>query len=48
MVRFWFIFLLLVVGQSSIAATWQVNLDGSGDFNVMQEAVDIAVSGDTI
>ncbi len=32
----------------AIARTWYVEKDGSGDFTVIQEAVDAAVSGDTI
>ncbi len=44
---------LAVVGGMSLATpasarTWYIEKDGSGDFTVIQEAVDAAVSGDTI
>jgi len=40
------IFLLCTV--SAEAATWRVEKDGSGDFTVIQHAVDAAIDGDTI
>jgi len=40
--------LMLSTLHSAIAATWTVERDGSGDFTVIQLAVDIAASGDTI
>ncbi len=33
---------------SVVAATWRVEKDGSGDFTVIQDAVDAAADGDTI
>ena len=38
---------MLVVGPS-FAKTWQVEKDGSGDYSIIQDAVDIAADGDTI
>jgi len=38
---------VLVVGQAE-ARTWHVDKDGSGDFTVIQDAVDAASPGDTI
>ncbi len=45
-----FLSLLLVVSFTSVseARTWQVAKDGSGDFSVIQDAVDAAESGDEI
>ena len=40
--------ILLALPFSALARTWQVEKDGSGDFRIIQEAVDAAVSGDTI
>ncbi len=42
--------LLLVMGTASQAAaeTWYVEKDGSGDFTVIQAAVDAAADGDVI
>lgn len=33
---------------AAIGGTWRVELDGSGDFSVIQDAVDASASGDTI
>ena len=38
---------LLIVGPS-FAKTWQVEKDGSGDFSIIQDAVNLAADGDTI
>jgi hypothetical protein len=38
---------LVLAGQAS-AAVWRVERDGTGDFTVIQDAVDAAESGDTI
>ena len=42
--------LLLAVGTAPpvLAATWTVQRDGSGDFSVIQDAIDAADPGDTI
>jgi hypothetical protein len=43
--------LLLAIGLSAslaCARTWRVERDGSGDYTVIQAAVDVAASGDTI
>lgn len=40
--------LTLLVPQILHAATWIVEKDGSGDFTVIQDAIDLAQSGDTI
>ena len=40
--------LFLVAASSGMSATWHVAKDGSGDFAVIQDAVDAASSGDTI
>jgi hypothetical protein len=40
------LFLLCAAGAD--AATWRVERDGSGDFTVIQDAVNVAASGDTI
>ncbi len=37
----------LLVGQSQ-ATTWSVNKDGSADYITIQEAIDVALDGDTI
>ena len=39
---------LLVWGAAVEARTWRVEKDGSGDYSVIQDAVDAAASGDTI
>ena len=46
--KFCLLLFVLTVSGPSFSATWQVNLDGSGDFGQMQEAVEFAASGDTI
>lgn len=38
----------LLLAVSSQAATWRVEKDGSGDFSVIQDAVEASASGDTI
>ncbi len=38
----------LVIAGPANAAVWRVERDGSGDFSVIQEAVDAAETGDTI
>ncbi len=46
-----FLIALILIGMfSSVAAarTWYVNKDGSGDFSIIQDAVDAADSGDEI
>ncbi len=40
--------LVLVAACSAQGATWRVERDGSGDYSVIQDAVDAAASGDTI
>ncbi len=41
--------LFLLVGDAAAEArTWRVEKDGSGDYSVIQDAVDAAASGDTI
>ncbi len=40
--------LILVLPFTSFAGTWQVEKDGSGDFLIIQDAVDAAAPGDTI
>lgn len=37
-----------VLSSQSQARTWRVERDGSGDFRVIQDAIDVAASGDTI
>jgi len=37
-----------VVGLSAIAETWTVEKDGSGDFTIIQDALDAAAPGDSI
>jgi len=39
---------LLFVAATTEAGTWRVELDGSGDFTVLQDAVDAAAEGDTV
>ncbi len=39
---------LLVWGAAVEARTWRVEKDGSGDYSVIQDAVDASASGDTI
>lgn len=39
---------LLALALSSHAATWRVEKDGSGDFTVIQDALDAAADGDTV
>ena len=43
-----FVVALLVISSSSNAAVWRVEKDGSGDFMVIQDAVDAAADGDTL
>jgi len=38
----------LCIGSATFGATWTVEKDGSGDFTVIQDAVDASASGDTI
>jgi hypothetical protein len=40
--------LVIALVATARATTWQVARDGSGDFTVIQDAVDVASSGDTI
>ncbi len=40
--------LLLALVATGIAATWQVALDGNGDFTTLSDALDAAAAGDTI
>ncbi len=47
MCRF-FVFLLVLTAGFSSASTWRVEKGGSGDFVVVQDAVEAAASGDTI
>jgi len=42
------LFLALSLPHTAIAASWRVELDGSGDFMEIQPAVDAAAPGDTI
>lgn len=47
----WGLPLLLVVSlgvQPAVSRTWRVEKDGSGDYTVIQDAVDASASGDTI
>lgn len=39
---------LLCVAATASGRTWRVERDGSGDFAVIQDAVDVAASGDTV
>lgn len=41
-------FFVLVFGGQALAESWHVERDGSGDFSLLQEAADVAASGDTI
>jgi len=43
-----YLVLMIVVISPVFAATWSVERDGSGDFSIIQLAVDVAASGDTI
>ena len=38
----------LALATSAYSATWYVEKDGSGDFEVIQDAVDVAAPGDVI
>jgi len=40
--------ILLLIATISDAATWRVAQDGSGDFAIIQDAVDAAAPGDTV
>jgi hypothetical protein len=40
--------ILGVVCDQGIGRTWSVEKDGSGDFSVIQDAVEAAAPGDTI
>ena len=44
----WFLLSLTLFAVPCLASTWHVELDGSGDFTVIQDAVDAAAAGDTI
>jgi uncharacterized protein (TIGR03382 family) len=39
---------LLLMSADSLAETWTVNADSSGDFSTIQAAIDVAVDGDEI
>lgn len=39
---------LFLISTAGYAATWTVEKDGSGDYMIIQEAIDAAASGDTI
>ena len=41
-------FLALAVACSAHAATWRVEKDGSGNFTIIQDALDAAADGDTV
>lgn len=43
-----FVLLLLLGAANAGAAVWRVEKDGSGDFAIIQQAVDASASGDTI
>jgi len=43
-----FVLLLLLSAANAGAAVWRVEKDGSGDFTIIQQAVDASASGDTI
>jgi hypothetical protein len=43
-----FVLLLLLNAANAGAAVWRVEKDGSGDFTIIQQAVDASASGDTI
>lgn len=40
--------IVLMLSSTSLAATWRVEKDGSGDFTIIQDAVNVSTSGDTI
>ena len=42
------LFILLAFATVATATTWRVERDGSADYTVIQDAVDVAASGDTI
>ena len=42
------VILMAVLSQAAVATTITVDIGGSGDFETIQEAVDIAVTGDTL
>jgi len=42
------VFSVIISCGSSLAVTWNVELDGSGDYTIIQDAVDAAAEGDTI
>jgi hypothetical protein len=44
----WVWIVLLCPAVSAHSATWTVEKDGSGDFSVIQDAIDVASSGDVI
>jgi len=46
--RYLFILALVTAASPGWSATWHVEKDGTGDFSVIQDAVDAAASGDTI
>jgi len=46
--RYLFLFILLSLGSVAHASAWRVELDGSGHFTSIQEAVDAAAIGDTV
>jgi hypothetical protein len=43
-----FVLLLLLSAANAVAAVWRVEKDGTGDFTIIQQAVDASASGDTI
>jgi hypothetical protein len=43
-----FLVALLLASSSALAGTWRVELDGSGDFTTIQDALDAAAAGDSI
>jgi hypothetical protein len=47
-VRVVLVLLAFLIAEGAAAGVWRVEQDGSGDFTVIQEAVDVAASGDTI
>ncbi len=40
--------IMLMLSSAALAATWRVEKDGSGDFSIIQDAVEASASGDTI
>lgn len=48
MLRILFMIAALAAANTALGATWHVARDGTGDFSVIQAAVDAAASGDTI